>query len=1098
MTFPVRFRLLILFLSVTLSPTSASAQNNAAAPSFQTYEAGFDATDAIPDGWKTEGNIRLSDHRPYQGKRSLELQRAQDKLDTKTAVHSPAFNVAPGPAEFIGAFRANLNSPDNSFKGEAVLEFLDAEGKVVDTERLIALHGQTGWRPVRKVVEVPKKAKQARLSAKLTKVSGSFWIDNVSFAPLLVDPATLSIVERIELKTETLGNLLLPGTKPVFLATVKTDKPLPESNRKLTGVVTDYWGAEQAAAVTAQLADKGKKDDWHVYEATLDFSQAEYDPYKYYGVRVSLTEPNGMLARETSSFAILPESPNLKYPYDKVPFNIRNWDNRIPAYFELSSRLGIRRAGIWGWWKFEPPYEGKAPGIDIARKLGQGPVVRIPTIAIEHRRKNFEKYTDEVLRKGYQAFYKKFHDEKLPMVITLGNEPRTTGPTIPVNVHTYQVAYEEIKKVNPETFVVGTSVGPVEEYFKLGFQNYSDAVDFHSYGDHKGIKKTFEKYAELFKKYGGEQPVWSTELGLNSQGLARRVVAGELIKKTAYFFRYGGQNMCWATLCFPDRRGKLRGGADDSHNVFDGLYGNYSPRLDALAYYNVVNGVGIKPFREHKDYEDGVQAFLFATEDGDSFVILWKEQGRKDIRLPLPGVEEVRVTSIDGVSTTHQPGGKGIGLSVTPDPVLLYFKGGNGKLAPRLEEPAIRIVEIPKSIVRGQKAVVLLAHGSAKLSELKAHLPPDWEGGWGPVEESGVGRFNLQAPDATEASFAAVPFTTADSRHDLLIPVEGQFGIQVAPVPGKTGEGAVDLVIRNNNDQAEKVDWKLTLKNEIAVDAGEYNLERAQSPSAYFAEATSGQTEVPGNSETSVRVPLASVDPLSVYEVAAEVTDPSGRTVRQTRYVGGFVGVPKAKDKVALDGKLDEGDWARATVIDISDERQFRHFRKTSNWSGPEDLSAKMRFLWDAENLYMAVEVTDDVFRNPSTAGQIWRGDSIQFLVDPKRGQKEKPGKYDYAFGVGKDGPAASAYLSADGRAPTGPAPEIKFATTKGEKGNMVYEAAIPWSRLVPFEPGVGANLGMAVILNEDDEPTRDAVMAWFGDLHTKEVETVGDLILTE
>ena len=50
--------------------------------------------------------------------------------------------------------------------------------------------------------------------------------------------------------------------------------------------------------------------------------------------------------------------------------------------------------------------------------------------------------------------------------------------------------------------------------------------------------------------------------------------------------------------------------------------------------------------------------------------------------------------------------------------------------------------------------------------------------------------------------------------------------------------------------------------------------------------------------------------------------------------------------------------------------------------------------------------------------------------------------------------------------------------------------------RLLPFKPGAGANLGLAMALNEDDGPGRDGFMAWFGDIQAKEVSPVADLIL--
>jgi hypothetical protein len=78
--------------------------------------------------------------------------------------------------------------------------------------------------------------------------------------------------------------------------------------------------------------------------------------------------------------------------------------------------------------------------------------------------------------------------------------------------------------------------------------------------------------------------------------------------------------------------------------------------------------------------------------------------------------------------------------------------------------------------------------------------------------------------------------------------------------------------------------------------------------------------------------------------------------------------------------------------------------------------------------------------------------------------------------------------------------PEIQLATKRldPKNGNMVYEIAIPWSRLAPFKPKPGADLGLAMILNENDGQGRKSFMGWFGGVHLKETDFVGDVILAK
>ena len=86
--------------------------------------------------------------------------------------------------------------------------------------------------------------------------------------------------------------------------------------------------------------------------------------------------------------------------------------------------------------------------------------------------------------------------------------------------------------------------------------------------------------------------------------------------------------------------------------------------------------------------------------------------------------------------------------------------------------------------------------------------------------------------------------------------------------------------------------------------------------------------------------------------------------------------------------------------------------------------------------------------------------------------------------------------------------PSILAGAAKGVKIKTIYNAkdpqlvtqviAIPWAHVAPFSPAVGKNLGISVILNEDDKQGRGAFIGWFSGVHNKQLDLVGDLILTE
>ncbi|MDD5348574.1 MAG: sugar-binding protein [Chthoniobacteraceae bacterium] len=1084
------------------TPPGGSEQNAAASEVY--YSEPFENAEKVPTGWEIQGDVVVAVDE-LRGNPSLRLTRAKEKFDAAVEAVSPAVSVSAGKAEIGGAFRAALVSPDNSFNAAIQLECLDAHGKGINTLRVAEFYGNANWSVVAKPVEIPEGTAKVRLRIALNKATGQFWADDLSIKSLASQAAAASPVKRIILKTATLGNLFHPGDPAVFDVTVESSRPLPPENRTLLARVTDYWGAEQADPMPIALAAQpGSQKSVFTYGGRIDLTGLKFDTGAYYELRVKIDPGSGEPEREFSSFAFLPEAVTKKYPPSEIPFSSRNWDNRIPAYFELTDRLGIRLAGIWGSWKQKPPYEPAAPCWELSQKLNLGTLSNTPMIRVEHQWEGYEKYTGEPVIAGIPSYIEKYGSGG-QLAFTLGNEPPPSGPIVERNVGLYQRMYEQIKKTSPGTFVLGTSVGPEEEYFKYGFQKYCDAVDFHTYEDSNGIRATFEKYKELFSKYGSPKPIWSTEMGLNSQGLPRRAVAAELIKKFSWFFSFGGANASWFTICYPDREGRLRGAADDSHNVFNGLYGNYAPRLDALAYYNMVNGICIKKFADSRQYPGEIHAFLFLDKNGDNFQVLWKDRGAADVFVPLPGVAEAKMTRIDGTGAQLAASGKGLTLRVGEDPLLLTYNGGQKTLPAQLGKPLITVTAVPEKITRGESAPFALACHGISARDIRASLPPSWKAS----EMQAVGdevRFTVTAPAGTEARYVPVRVSVrsaeqGDADLAIVLPVQGQLTERILPVSTEDGTPAVELVVRNNNQTPETIDWKLTLPREVPLHSGRYSLEDTRPPGAYFSQASEGRHTIAPREEAKIRMPLAGVNPLSAYKVRATVTDRLGRADTSERFVGGFVSAPKAPSGMEIDGALEEAIWKRSKPVRIDQKEQFFSLGSKHDWSGPADLSGEVRFLWDQKYFYIGAKVQDNVFRNETAGGsEIWRGDGLQLLIDPARGSKEKPGKYDYALGIGKSGPSAWCYLSADGRAPAGAAKDIVIAAKRASDGTggMTYEIAIPWERLAPFLPGIGANLGLAVILNDDDSAGRDRFMTWFGDIQTKEVDPVGDVILTE
>jgi hypothetical protein len=679
------------------------------------YSEDFENGAAVPPNWQTVGGVSVDMASASSGKASLLLSRTLEKIDDPCSAAGPSFPVVAGQWEFALACKSELESPDSSYSGVVTLQCLNAAQAVVETFTLADVFGKHDWTTTRKRVEIPRGAVAARFQAQLNKTHGSFWVDALS-AAYMAPASAKGAVSRLIFSSPQLSNMLLPEDKRVFEVSVETSKPLRDSQRVARCVVRDYWGAEQSDALEVSLKD-GKKPG--TYEGSLDLSAVPLEIGRYYEIHGEVPEVVGEPFRNYTSFAILPEATTKKYKPEEIPFTARSWDNRIPDYIRLSDRLGVRVCGIWGGWKSKAPYEAEAPSLDLAKELGMGWLTNTPCATIERGKRD---YSDEALRQGVRNLIEKFGAHR-PFYINLGNEPHGTGQKVLDNVAAYKVVYEEIKKVDPTIPVIATSVEPNDEYFKAGYGQWCDAFDFHIYETSNDVRRTLGEYKALCEKYNCVKPIWSTELGLNSQGMTRQVVAAEVFKKFSVFFAAGGVNVSWFGVMYPDPEGKSAGSSGDSHNVFDCRFRHYAPRLDAVAVYNGINAIAIKKFVEEKNY-DGTQDILFRDRDNKSLQFLWREKGRADLFVPLDGVQRVEIIRVDGRRRTLEAGGKGITLSVDKDPILLLYEGG-GALPAELTRPEIALRNAPEAIKRNGETLLSVKQSEA-IKSLELLAPPKW------------------------------------------------------------------------------------------------------------------------------------------------------------------------------------------------------------------------------------------------------------------------------------------------------------------------------------------------------------------------------------
>lgn len=200
---------------------------------------------------------------------------------------------------------------------------------------------------------------------------------------------------------------------------------------------------------------------------------------------------------------------------------------------------------------------------------------------------------------------------------------------------------------------------------------------------------------------------------------------------------------------------------------------------------------------------------------------------------------------------------------------------------------------------------------------------------------------------------------------------------------------------------------------------------------------------------------------------------------------------------MAIDGALAEWGYANSMTVNAS----YQVKGTGSGFGGVSDASVKAQLLYDTQNLYLAVNVRDDIkLVNDAVGSAIANGDGVELYLstypeqyNASRGTTYNS-QYDYHLAISyADSPQA--YLLSHGKALTG------FVATKVDTGDgYIIEAKIPWSNfgsptLSPTATSPGyteyVEMGINVAINDADTSasTVDHKLIW-GNAKDSDIET--------
>ena len=190
---------------------------------------------------------------------------------------------------------------------------------------------------------------------------------------------------------------------------------------------------------------------------------------------------------------------------------------------------------------------------------------------------------------------------------------------------------------------------------------------------------------------------------------------------------------------------------------------------------------------------------------------------------------------------------------------------------------------------------------------------------------------------------------------------------------------------------------------------------------------------------------------------------------------GPNIGVPKALVPVTIDGDLSDWEGAKPGPFPAS----FLTYTATKSiqYGGPEDLAGQFSFAWDADNFYIAADITDDIHvQLPSTRGyQLYKGDDLEIWFDTDLAgdfTSREANKDDFQLGLspgdfGALGPEA-VFWNPDRLAVRNNLVRVASQRKANGKGYLL-EAAVPWSAFGEFRPQPGTAIGFGASAGDND-----------------------------
>lgn len=666
-----------------------------------------------------------------------------------------------------------------------------------------------------------------------------------------------------------------------------------------------------------------------------------------------------------------------------------------------------------------------------------------------------------------------------------------------------------IREANPDAYIIGMALGVTDNNYVADVLSYPgayeamDAIAAHPYSFPRKpegeVSANLQGIRDVFTAKGLQPlPVWMTEMGWPSgnppYGISETMSAA-----------YGVRALAWA-LANPDiverffwydfqNDGTDKDYYEDNFGLVD-HWKNLDVPVAAKASYAALSAFATKlsgyEFIKSIPMEKGIYSYLFKDNNSikPDILIVWSDGLQKTISLNI-GSAEVELTDLFGNSSTPPKVGGGINLFVTDQPV--YIAGnfsddisyGASSFGLPTQCSAFAGGAFTMTVTRDEAV-------SGLSGEYQLTLPEGWSLNSGSVFEAAselgptMDDIVLNVPEGTPDGKYPISLKVVVGGNEVLSAI-----ISVTVTTPKVYE--ISPYLPNPEDMTK---WA------IAVTIHNYSIENKKGTITLVEPANWVNTkeyDISRNSSQTLILDIPEVPGQLLYLVKLRIEE-AGKPSKMIEQKISFLAAIKATNTMMADGVLNDAEWKDAMPFVLNRSEQYKNL--SGSWEGIQDLNATGYLKWDEENLYLAVRAEDDSHYQNAIGSDIWKGDGIQFTIDPSR--SIAPGFDDYneiGFALNSEDNLVynNRWKACIGKS-TGQMTDVVFGV-KRDNRSTVYEAVIPWSSIAPGEFAASVNkfVGFALVLNDNDSGTRKGYFEYMSGIGAgKDFNMFGDLLLVE